>query len=65
MLDNGDFWRKEAWDALNEKVHRIEGKVDSIQSKQDKMIGQASIVSLIIGGVASLVVVWVKGLLGR
>jgi len=65
MVDNGDFWRKEAWDALNEKVDRIEGKVDGIKEKQDKMIGQASIISLIVGATASLVAVWIKGLLGK
>ena len=65
MVDNGDFWRKEAWDALNEKVDRIEGKVDGIKEKQDKMIGQASIIPLIVGATASLVAVWIKGLLGK
>jgi len=62
---NNDFWRKEAWDALNEKVGRIEGKVDTIKERQDKMIGQVSIISLIVGATASLVAVWLKGLFGK
>ena len=64
-MKNNDFWRKEAWDALNEKVDRIEEKVDTIKERQDKMIGQASIISLVVGASASLVAVWIKGLFGR